>query len=271
MKNSLFISFGPLLCLLFIILVLSSCGKNKETTDAFEQQSSVSPSLYPHPNGWNVSSSHGTTTLKRLTEGEDDYLGEGCVGCHGNEFQGGAGASCYDCHENFPHKKDWTNSSSSDFHGLKAVSSGIQNACGTQCHGTDFSGGISNTSCMSCHPLFPHLYANSSIQDSFPSSAVTWSDVSVHGAYVQTHSAITRKLCATLCHGTDYTGGLSQVACSSCHAPYPHTAQGSNWTSDHLSFVNSYSDSTCQTAEGCHSAGNTGPSSVVQSCTNFCH
>ncbi|MGE5172385.1 MAG: CxxxxCH/CxxCH domain c-type cytochrome, partial [Betaproteobacteria bacterium] len=142
-----------------------------------------------------------------------------------------------------------------------------------ECHGDDFSGGISSVSCFSCHGVnAPHAPApwrggtwthtntdpinapvcalchtngtNSSVQPSPPAPAGTapgcfnntlchaqaghptgWSDPTQHGAAAKSAPTSTGgfALCET-CHGNDFSGGLAQTSCFTCHGgsgPHP--------------------------------------------------
>lgn len=263
--------------LLLVVAVFSvSCGSTDSEGDSeADQESTLSAGTsfyFPHATDWREPTNHGVFTLQRFKDGTDATLGAACQECHGEDLNGFNNVpSCRKCHTVFPHVEDWVNTGSSDFHGLTAVASGIQQTCGTQCHGTDFTGGLSDKSCYSCHELAPHVYDNPNIQEVFDSEDSVWADFTVHGQYVQENDAIDRGLCATNCHGTDYLGGLTGKSCYDCHAPYPHAGHSDNWRRDHRSYVYTNTDEGCQTENGCHTNKNFGPSTVAQSCTDFCH
>jgi hypothetical protein len=70
----------------------------------------------------------------------DPYGAGGCTACHGAKLLGGAGPSCYDCHDNSDH----TSSKNGKMH--KSGSSGTCKAC----HGPSNNGGI-GPACATCH------------------------------------------------------------------------------------------------------------------------
>lgn len=255
-----------------VFALVGACGDGTETPANPQISQSVTTSFFPHPKDWIEPAKHGLTALARFRNGTDTEIGGVCKNCHGEDFQGGTGRSCYTCHSVFPHPwGDWTDTASSLFHGHAALQFGMQETCGTQCHGEDFNGGLSGRACYSCHELVPHVPANPNLTDYFSSDDELWRNFAVHGSFVQENNAIAQRLCSTNCHGADYLGGLTGKSCFDCHAPYPHAAKSDNWKNDHLAYVNNNSDASCATVNGCHTNKNFGPSTVVQSCTDFCH
>jgi hypothetical protein len=75
-----------------------------------------------------------------------------CAACHGTDFEGGVSdVSCHTCHEYYPHKSEWLTKSSSDFHGnFIRMQNWSMETC-KSCHGTDYTGGTTNSSCYECH------------------------------------------------------------------------------------------------------------------------
>ncbi|MFQ5649290.1 MAG: CxxxxCH/CxxCH domain-containing protein [bacterium] len=53
------------------------------------------------------------------------------------------------------HPRDWISDGAPEFHGVFLQSSGWDLANCQQCHGVDYSGGIANRSCLTCHPSTP--------------------------------------------------------------------------------------------------------------------
>ncbi|QQR79847.1 MAG: hypothetical protein IPJ69_10950 [Deltaproteobacteria bacterium] len=85
-------------------------------------------------------------------------------------------------------------------------------------------------SCKQCHQDYPH--------------DTDWRNKENHGQWVLTHGSSN---CAGACHGADLSGGLSGVACQSCHSGiYPHN---NDWEQNHGATVNRLGKSLCQ---GCH-------------------
>jgi hypothetical protein len=84
-----------------------------------------------------------------------------------------------------------------------------QNSC-TECHGSDFSGGISGVSCSQCH-----LGGVDSVHP------VEWGTniISLHQDYATVHG--TSSCANAFCHGTDLLGvANSGPSCDTCH-PLP--------------------------------------------------
>ena len=103
------------------------------------------------------------------------------------------------------HPEEWNTIQSADFHGQKVLAAGYE-AC-KSCHGVDFQGGKSESSCYSsnCHSTFPHQ--------------PEWNyfdNLNSHGAHIKaTEGAIEN---CKKCHGSNLTGGSSGVSCYDCHA-----------------------------------------------------
>ncbi|MFQ5631424.1 MAG: hypothetical protein ACE5I1_21840 [bacterium] len=54
------------------------------------------------------------------------------------------------------HPEGWKSESSPNFHGAALAEQGFNTDACQQCHGNQFDGGIVETSCLSCHQVFPH-------------------------------------------------------------------------------------------------------------------
>jgi predicted CxxxxCH...CXXCH cytochrome family protein len=227
-------------------------------------------SSYPHSVSWeNASSSnHHGDYLKAL-----QWQTTECAKCHGSDFNGGvSGKPCYRCHASYPHQAAWDSASSNSFHGSYLLQKNFQLAECRQCHGINYTGGATQISCLSCHPLYPH--------------STDWNNESSsasHGQFLKTQSW-KNDLC-TACHGTELSGGVSKTGCFTCHPQYPHS---STYATDHPSTLrtdanplsncrdchgDNYTGSavvniTCERS-GCHVDGNGTPKSP-ESC-NTCH
>ena len=70
------------------------------------------------------------------------------------------------------------------------------------------------------------------------------------------------------CHGTDYAGGTSGVACFSCHDPYPHAVRFPSGLHTNYLYPNGYPLGICQT---CHGADYTGGNAGVSCMQPGCH
>jgi hypothetical protein len=80
----------------------------------------------------------------------------------------------------------------------------------TTCHGEDYRGGWAETSCFACHAGGPSGH---------PDPDVWWrneNSLLFHGRVVLTEGD---ERCQS-CHGDDFAGGTSGVACTLCHQ-YP--------------------------------------------------
>jgi predicted CxxxxCH...CXXCH cytochrome family protein len=103
---------------------------------------------YPHPAGWNeptASAFHGKS-LKAT-----NWNLNACTPCHAPTFQGGtSGVSCFTCHASYPHGIGWV-SNSTGTHALFIASNSWDMRPCRQCHGTDYAGGATGSSCKTCH------------------------------------------------------------------------------------------------------------------------
>jgi hypothetical protein len=85
------------------------------------------------------------------------------------------------------------------------------------CHGNDFSGGISGVACANCH-----LGVSETEVSVHP---LTWTIPIVdHGPYVVTEASAPTSCGIAVCHGVDFAGGGVGVSCDQCHNTYPHAA-----------------------------------------------
>ncbi len=191
---------------------------------------------YPHPEQWTVSSSedfHG----KFLRSKEFDL--SICQLCHGDNFSGGSSnVSCYKCHTQYPHVPTWLGGTP-ESHGAVLKAAEYDFSTCESCHGSDLLGGSSGVSCKKCHTTFPH--ETGWVSDS-----------------PQSHAAILKSMdynleSCTLCHGTDYAGGSSEVSCYKCHASFPHkTGWVGEGEATHGLFLNNlgYDFTSCRPCHG---------------------
>lgn len=165
-----------------------------------------------HPNGWLNKTNekfHGAAIIAAQSYGD-------CARCHGEEYKGkkNSGGSCFTCH-NGPSghpAEGWLVKTNEKFHGMAASSRGLT-ACAA-CHGDDYEGGFSGTSCKTCHPS----------QSGHPAEGwLAFADERFHGARLLVSGTA---YCAS-CHGSDYRGGDAEVSCYTCHnGPSGHPAEG---------------------------------------------
>jgi len=139
----------------------------------------------------------------------------------------------------------------------------------TECHGADFSGGISKVACTQCH------LGNQ--QNVHP---LDWNDLTYarHAGYVSQHGTTA---CANIyCHGANLTGvATSGPSCSSCHiggplSVHPNPTEWMNSTSPgfHGTYVNTVLNrdtSSCANVV-CHGANLQGVLASGPACST-CH
>jgi hypothetical protein len=88
-------------------------------------------------------------------------------------------------------------------------------------------------------------YANEDC-DCFPHPE-GWNKITEHGIFAKEKG--TNPNC-TECHGTDLTGGWTDVSCYQCHASYPHTANWDAVTNHGVYALNNGTSNSCQS--DCH-------------------
>ena len=222
----------------------------------------------PHPTGWTDST-------------DDAFHGEwvetagfsSCTACHGSDFSGGwAETSCSNisCHTGgnaIPHPGGWTTPGDEDFHGAWIAVDGYSSC--KACHGNDFAGGVAELACSStsCHTdgdAIPH-----------PEEWTTPGALLFHGEWIKQVGIAS---CAQ-CHGSDYSGGFSTVACTnaSCHvgggaSPHPVLTEFTDPTHANyhgaILWDNNFDFTDCQDCHGDNLDGGV----VEYSCSNAtCH
>jgi len=133
----------------------------------------------------------------------------------------------------------------------------------TQCHGSDFLGGISKVSCTQakCH------LGNERAVHPLQWGAFAYA---LHGSYATNNGPAS---CATaLCHGTNLEGVGNNPSCTSCHIGGPTSFHPVAWNSDillHASYIGQNGSSSCRNAS-CHGANLQGIFLSGPSC-NACH
>ena len=189
------------------VILIQGCSKELDNLV-------TSPTASSHPVGWSDTGSaafHG----KYLFDKSMNLIL--CSPCHGADFKGGTSkASCYKCHTDLVvHPKAWyslDSISSPGFHKNYLFNNHLNIAACKQCHGDDYSGGITQKSCYKCHD-------NSEIHKS---SWLNPSDtVNFHGVFIRNNGWDIDNLICKNCHGTDYQGGVSQKTCNTCHNSGP--------------------------------------------------
>ena len=101
------------------------------------------------------------------------------------------------------------NSTSSEYHGKLVKESENSFEDCKQCHAADFSGGITEVSCVSsgCHPTL-NVHQDG-ITDTESSN--------FHGKYIADNLSGDMSACAS-CHGDSYGGGVASPTCTNCHS-----------------------------------------------------
>jgi predicted CxxxxCH...CXXCH cytochrome family protein len=113
------------------------------------------------------------------------------------------------------HPKGWINSMSPNFHLNAIEKSGWDLLACRKCHGAQYTGGIVNVSCMKCHVPSDLPTTGTSTGNIHP---VGWTDstsVNFHGKWIG--DAGWNMSSCQKCHGKDYAGGITNVACTKCH------------------------------------------------------
>lgn len=158
------------------------------------------------------------------------------------------------------HPAGWDDPASPAFHGDYLDSlDGDYSSCVT-CHGANLDGGTSQVSCYGCHGSYPHSAKPGWLNENAPD---------FHGAYLKTKNWNVDE-CAT-CHGSQFDGGTSGVACFTCHDSFPHSAKFASSTGYHPGYLQNglYPLPACQS---CHGASYSGGARVDVSCmTSGCH
>ena len=103
-------------------------------------------SSYPHGAQWTAGGAAASHGLYLRGKGWNDAE---CQSCHGANYAGGtSGASCFGCHDAYPHEVKFTNGHT----GYLYANLYPLDGCKT-CHGSTYAGGNAQTSCMTsgCH------------------------------------------------------------------------------------------------------------------------
>lgn len=159
-----------------------------------------------------------------------------CVRCHDAPGVVSDVPPCQECHASYPHPEGWGDAAQ---HGRYAVQRGGAIAC-DPCH----VAGASKPPCSECHD-YPH--------------PAGFAERAVHGPAWRADPAA----CAT-CHGDDGSGGTAQLACSRCHADYPHDPA---YLRGHLTPAGIRGAGACMR---CHGTGDAGEA-MKAPCGGTCH
>jgi predicted CxxxxCH...CXXCH cytochrome family protein len=129
---------------------------------------------------------------------------DACKKCHAADSKGGnTNVSCYSCH-NYPHQQGYIDTASVNFHGTALKVNNFNAGACSKCHASDFKGGNTNVSCISCHN-YPH---QPGITDPHSSN--------FHGKMIMSNNFVMDG--CQKCHGNDFSGNESnQLNCRNCH------------------------------------------------------
>ncbi len=154
------------------------------------------------------------------------------------------------------HPKTWNEKDSKDFHGKAVLEMGTESC--KSCHGQNFEGGKSGVACSSCHAAYPH-----------PAQYADPASENFHGTYLKNLDYDLQE-CQS-CHGADFAGGDVGVACSSCHAAYPHPAGFITPTSPefHGMFIKGQQGWRLEPCQTCH--GNDYAGGISEVSCRTCH
>ncbi|MFC2074872.1 hypothetical protein ACFLRA_01195 [Bdellovibrionota bacterium] len=182
-------------CFLLTLNLFSGCSKKR---GAWKPKDNFTP----HTEVFKSTTQHGTYHLKNR---------QLCTPCHGSDFRGGTSKKdCQTCHY-YPHslEEGW---SRKEVHGAAYMAKGTRAddfGC-VRCHEKrgDFNTRHEDNfrSCSECHVNNINI----------PHSKEEFVNAPKHGSEFLKDS----RSC-TPCHGQDYEGGNTEVACQSCHY-YPH-------------------------------------------------
>jgi len=242
---------------------LAGCGRSAPWTAP-----DPTPSVFPHAAGYDAPAAHGADALDR----------GGCAACHD---AGQAGPTCASCHADYPH--------STKFLAGSAHGAADRDGCAA-CHEQPGLVATDQSACAACHPTFPHpdgyrrAGQHGAAAQTRASAAATCGPC--HGpALAGTATAPGCDDChapwphpigyagdphaqdwragtdCAGCHG-GATGGPAQVACSRCHAGYPHAE---DWGRVHVAQAAAVGAETCL---GCHH--DPGPD-LPGTCAVACH
>jgi predicted CxxxxCH...CXXCH cytochrome family protein len=113
------------------------------------------------------------------------------------------------------HPNGWTDSLSPNFH-LKAIEkSGWDLLACRKCHGGQYTGGIVQVSCMECHVPSDLPVPGTSTGNIHPAGWTDSTSADFHGKWIGLNGWDLQP--CRKCHGGDYTGGITGVACTKCH------------------------------------------------------
>ncbi|KAA3618893.1 MAG: hypothetical protein DWQ05_05860 [Calditrichaeota bacterium] len=237
--------------LISVLLVFSSCSKPRVSPTQPQAEVNV------HPQDWLTKSSgdfHGKVVAA------DSFKIEECQKCHGKNYDGGlVEVSCIKCHDYYPHLPGWLGTTEKS-HNVYLKNLDYETHVCQACHGEQLKGGTSQVSCNKCHEEYPHDPLWLTPGENF------------HGDFVKEDESNLES--CRKCHGSDLTGGSSEVSCFKCHENYPHpedwAATGENSHGFYLK-GQEYNLQMCQSCHGDNFEGGSSEVSCYKCHTNYPH
>jgi predicted CxxxxCH...CXXCH cytochrome family protein len=179
-----------------------------------------------HPAGWALPTAHGAAA-KAAPSSTAGF--SSCQNCHGNDFTGGVAMQtclntdgCHGVGVNSPHAAAWLPGNT---YTHITTDQGNAPVC-ARCHANGLNSTIAPPSPPATAGTTPGCF-NGTLCHYVPGHAnsAAWSLYSGHGASakaapnVATTSGFST---CQICHGPDFTGGISNITCYLCHPTAPH-------------------------------------------------
>jgi len=202
-------------------LIWGTVATTDNATPQFDDQTATCASIYCHGDQSVVWTEVGTDqaacgTCHELPPGGDHPETDGlsCASCHGTVVDADNTIIDKTLHINGKtdvtiegHPTGWLDTSSDDFHGQAIRAAGWDMTDCQRCHGSDYAGGITQSSCLTCHPSTPEdcsVCHGSDVnsappQDTHANSATSFIGVGAHQAHLLDSNLTTTLACAE-CH-----------------------------------------------------------------------
>lgn len=112
----------------------------------------------------------------------------------------------------------------------------------TPCHDSSLDGGISMVSCLT--------------SDCHHGTVPGWSSPLEHGTSAKRNSSSLGFISCQICHGVDFSGGITGMDCFSCHTAAPHPL---NWRRGDIYVHTNTAEGNAPACADCHLDGNNSP------------
>jgi predicted CxxxxCH...CXXCH cytochrome family protein len=201
----------PILTFLLAFSLLAGCSSSNQQSTSSIFDSSTGK----HIEGWSSPEIHGVTVKAQV----DGF--SACQECHGADFSGGISAvSCFSCHGvNAPHARaPWMSAARTH----TTTNPGNAAVC-AQCHTNGANSSLIHS------PAVPPGTAPGCFNNTLCHAAVGhpagWALPDQHGTWAKSQPTYTAGFATCeICHASDFTGGVAQTSCFTCHgvnAPHP--------------------------------------------------